>query len=59
MEEKEFWWNGFVSPDYIGTLLLISSDEVTGDFFKKKFWVNLHHFAIQKSPKQHGQGNFF
>jgi hypothetical protein len=23
------------------------------------FWVNLHHFAIKKSPKQHGQGNFF
>jgi hypothetical protein len=48
--------------DYIGTLLLISSlDEVTGDFFIFLFFfgVNLHHFAIKKSPKQHGQGNFF
>jgi hypothetical protein len=38
-----------VSGDIIGVVRAGTSDFL---------WLKIRHFAIKKSPKQHGQGNF-
>jgi hypothetical protein len=48
-----------MSLDYIGTLLISSLDEVTGEFFFFLGGVNLHHFESQATWSRELFLNFF